>query len=123
MYAIKGYSPPYQRSAAAAASYRKAGMYKDNTGPSKAAQHEVCYAVHAEQNAIIPAAKLGVSLQDATIYCAPARSICAKMIINSGIQKSGFRPRVSRRFSMKMFAEAGLLVENTSLDLVIGYNI
>ena len=29
---------------------------------------EVCYAVHAEQNAIIQAAKLGVSLEGAVMY-------------------------------------------------------
>ena len=30
-------------------------------------RHEICYAVHAEQNAIIQAAKLGVSVQGATL--------------------------------------------------------
>lgn len=31
--------------------------------------HELCYAVHAEQNAIIQAARLGVSIAGATLYC------------------------------------------------------
>ena len=30
---------------------------------------ELCYAVHAEQNAIIQAAKLGSSIEGATLYC------------------------------------------------------
>lgn len=30
---------------------------------------ERCYAVHAEQNAICQAAKLGVSVEGATLYC------------------------------------------------------
>ena len=51
-------------------------------------RHEICYAVHAEQNAIIQAAKLGVSVQGATLYCTHQPcSICAKMIINSGIAR------------------------------------
>ena len=31
--------------------------------------HEICYAVHAEQNAIIQAAKIGVSVDGAILYC------------------------------------------------------
>lgn len=31
-------------------------------------RHEICYAVHAEQNAIIQAAKIGVSVEGATLY-------------------------------------------------------
>lgn len=43
---------------------------------------------HAEQNAICQAAKLGVSIDGATIYCKMTPcSTCAKMIINSGIKK------------------------------------
>ncbi|MDH5266537.1 MAG: cytidine/deoxycytidylate deaminase family protein [Candidatus Bathyarchaeota archaeon] len=43
--------------------------------------------LHGEQNAIIQAAKFGVSIDGATLYCkmVPCRS-CAMMIINSGIK-------------------------------------
>ena len=51
-------------------------------------RHELCYAVHAEQNAIIQAAKLGVSIDGATLYCTHQPcSVCAKMIINAGIRR------------------------------------
>jgi dCMP deaminase len=42
--------------------------------------------VHAEQNAICQAAKLGIPLEGATLYCrmTPCRT-CAMMIINCGI--------------------------------------
>ena len=47
-------------------------------------QHELCYAIHAEQNAIIQAAKLGSSIEGATLYCTHQPCvICAKMIVNS----------------------------------------
>jgi len=43
---------------------------------------------HAEQNAICQAAKLGVSIDNATLYCKMTPcTVCAKMIINSGIQR------------------------------------
>src|SRR5574344_928033 len=43
---------------------------------------------HAEQNEICQAAKLGISIDKATLYCkmTPCPT-CAKMIINSGIKK------------------------------------
>ena len=51
-------------------------------------KHELCYAVHAEQNAIAQAAKLGISVEGATLYCTHQPCvICAKIIINSGIKK------------------------------------
>lgn len=42
--------------------------------------------VHAEQNAICQAARLGISLQGATLYCrmTPCRT-CAMLIVNCGI--------------------------------------
>lgn len=43
---------------------------------------------HAEQNAIVQAAKNGVSIDGATLYCKMTPcSVCAKMIINSGIKE------------------------------------
>lgn len=42
---------------------------------------------HAEQNAIVQAAKLGVGIEGATIYCKMTPcAVCAGMIINSGIK-------------------------------------
>ena len=44
--------------------------------------------VHAEQNAISQAAKIGISVDGATLYChmTPCYT-CAKILINSGIKK------------------------------------
>ncbi len=44
--------------------------------------------LHAEQNAIIQAARFGIPLDGATLYCkmTPCR-ICAMMVINSGIKR------------------------------------
>lgn len=51
-------------------------------------RHELCYAVHAEQNAVCQAAKLGIALEGATIYVTHQPcTICTKIIINAGIKK------------------------------------
>ena len=50
--------------------------------------HDVCPAIHAEQNAIIQGAKHGEDISGSTIYCTHTPCIiCARMIVNSGIKK------------------------------------
>jgi len=51
-------------------------------------RHEICRAIHAEQNAIIQAGKYGVDIDGGTLYCTHSPCIvCAKMIINAGIKR------------------------------------
>lgn len=70
---------------------------------------EICYAVHAEQNAICQAAKLGISVQGATLYCTHQPCvICAKMIINSGISKVIYKYGYPDNFSLELFKESGV---------------
>lgn len=79
-------------------------------------KHEICYAVHAEQNAIIQAAKIGVSVESATMYCTHQPcSICAKMIINSGINRVVFEEGYPDEFSMQLFNEADVKIEKLEL--------
>jgi dCMP deaminase len=74
-------------------------------------RQEYCYAVHAEQNAIIQAARLVVSLNGATMYCTHQPCvICARMIINSGIAKLIYKDGYPDEFAMRLFCEAGLTV-------------
>lgn len=69
--------------------------------------------VHAEQNAICQAARLGIALEGGTLYCrmTPCRT-CAMLIINCGI----VRVVCERRYhdggdSETMFAQAGVSLE------------
>jgi len=61
-------------------------------------QYEICRSVHAEQNAIINAARAGVSLYGGTMYMYAENGegkridsfpcyICKKMIINAGLER------------------------------------
>ena len=73
---------------------------------------ETCYAVHAEQNAIVQAAKLGVSIDGATLYCTHQPcSMCCKMIINSGIRRVVYKEGYPDPFTLELFAEAGVKLE------------
>ena len=73
---------------------------------------EVCYAIHAEQNAIIQAAKLGVCIEGATLYCTHQPcSVCAKMIVNAGIRRVVYEQGYPDDFTHEIFGETGVQVE------------
>ncbi|MCI8612823.1 MAG: cytidine deaminase [Clostridia bacterium] len=81
-------------------------------GIASGTHHEICYATHAEQNAIIQAARMGLSIENATLYCTHQPCvICAKMIINSGIKRVVYEQGYPDKFSMELFAEAGVAIE------------
>ena len=73
---------------------------------------EICYAIHAEQNAIIQAAKLGVSIEGATLYCTHQPCVvCAKMIVNSGIVRVVYEEGYPDEFAVEMLKEGGVKLE------------
>ena len=75
-------------------------------------RHEMCYAVHAEQNAIIQAAKLGVNIDGSTLYCTHQPCIlCAKMIVNAGVVRVVYHSGYPDDFALDIFKEAGVQVE------------
>lgn len=69
--------------------------------------------VHAEQNAICQAARLGISISGATLYCrmTPCR-VCAMLIINCGITRVVCEKKYhAGQESEQLFAEAGVKIE------------
>ena len=70
---------------------------------------EMCYAIHAEQNAIIQAAKLGISIDGATLYVTHQPcSMCARMIINAGIVRVVYENSYPDEFSLELIKESGI---------------
>ena len=75
-------------------------------------RQEMCYAIHAEQNAIVQAAKIGVSLEGATIYITHQPcSMCARMIINSGIKRIVYLEGYPDDFSLELLESAKIHLE------------
>ena len=81
-------------------------------GIQSGTRHELCYAVHAEQNAIIQAARLDIVLEGATLYCTHQPCvICAKMIINAGITRIVYKQGYPDEFAMKLLDDSGVKVD------------
>ena len=76
--------------------------------------------VHAEQNAICQAAKFGISVEGATLYCkmTPCRT-CAMLIINCGINRVVCEQKYHRgQESEEMFKEAGIELKIVNDEVV-----
>ncbi|MEM4255283.1 MAG: cytidine/deoxycytidylate deaminase family protein [Candidatus Norongarragalinales archaeon] len=82
----------------------------DEDGHAK--QHCV-RTTHAEQNAIVQAARHGVSIEGATLYCKMEPCLdCAKMIINAGIKRVVAEKKYhAAALTREYFAKAGVLLE------------
>ncbi len=80
-------------------------------------QQQFCYAVHAEQNAVAQAAKMGVSVEGATLYVTHQPcSICARIIINAGIKRVVYRYDYPDAFTLRLFDEADVSLEKYDID-------
>ena len=87
----------------------KGECMRDKLGVESGTRQELCYAVHAEQNAIAQAAKLGVSVDGATIYVTHQPcTICTRIIINSGIKRIIYKHSYPDEFSVKLLNDAGV---------------
>ncbi|MCK9565819.1 MAG: dCMP deaminase family protein [Methanothrix sp.] len=84
-------------------------------GVASGTRHELCRAVHAEQNAIIQAALHGISIEGATLYCTHQPCIlCAKMMINARVIKVVYRQSYPDGTALDFLQQAGIVVERVN---------
>lgn len=69
---------------------------------------DLCYALHAEEKAILQAGKIGTSLEGATLYCTTFPCLlCAKMIVESGITRLVYVEPYPHSDSLEIFKSRG----------------
>ncbi|MBQ4649092.1 MAG: cytidine/deoxycytidylate deaminase family protein [Firmicutes bacterium] len=90
----------------------KGGCLRQQLGVPSGQRHELCRALHAEQNAIIQAASMGHAIEGGTIYITHQPCvICAKMIVNAGIKRIVVKEGYPDELAVEILDEAGLKVE------------
>ena len=87
----------------------KKSCLRNEMGIESGTRAELCYAVHAEQNAVTQAARMGVSVKGATIYVTHQPCVlCAKILINAGIKRIVYKYGYPDEFSLDLLNEAGI---------------
>lgn len=70
---------------------------------------DICKAVHAEQNALMQAAKFGISVEGGDIYCTTLPCItCVKLLINSGIKNIYYNEEYNSPMTKTFCEQAGI---------------
>jgi dCMP deaminase len=93
------------------------GCVRDKMKIESGTRHEVCRAVHAEQNAIIQCAIHGASTEGATVYCTHQPCIlCTKIMINAGVRRVVFSQGYPDEESLSYLGEAGIDVVRFNPD-------
>ena len=102
-------STGYNGAPAGLAHCLEVGCLREQENVPSGQRHEMCRAIHAEQNAIIQAARHGVSIEGAILYTTHQPCvICTKMLINVSVKKIYYREGYPDELSKQMLVQAGV---------------
>ncbi len=89
------------------------GCIKDIMRIESGKGHDICPAVHAEQNALIQAGKssLGSTLYINAYPC----KICARLIVNAGIRRVVTSGEYVDKEGLKILKDAGIIVDHITM--------
>ena len=84
---------------------------REQLGIPSGQQHELCRGVHAEQNAIIQAARYGVHTDGSVLYCTTQPCVqCTKMLLNAGVTEIVFSEGYPDGLALQLLEESGITV-------------
>ncbi len=85
------------------------GCIRDQLNIPSGTRHELCRGVHAEQNAVAQAAYFGISVNGGTLYTTTFPcSMCAKILINSGIVEIVYHTGYMDDLSKELLSETNI---------------
>ena len=85
------------------------GCLREQMGIESGSNHELCRGIHAEQNAVIQAAKYGIAIDGSTLYTSHQPCVlCAKILINAGISEVVYRFPYPDELARSMMEEASV---------------
>ena len=88
------------------------GCLRDQRQVPSGERHELCRGLHAEMNALLQAAIHGVRIAGAALYCTSSPcALCAKMLINVGIQKVYIDDGYPDELALELLNDAGVAIE------------
>lgn len=87
------------------------GCLRQQLGIPSGQRQEICRGLHAEQNAIIQAARYGINITGSVIYVTNQPCItCAKMLINAGIEEIIYQNPYPDELAMSLIKESGIKI-------------
>lgn len=85
------------------------GCLREQLGVPSGQRHEICRGLHAEQNALLQAARYGINIEGSVIYINTQPCVvCAKMLINAGIKEIIYKNPYPDELAMELLEESGI---------------
>ena len=82
----------------------------ENTASGSLAGHEICRAIHAEQNAILQAARIGISIYGSILYCTNEPCThCTKLIGNLDVKEVYYFEEYNDSHARELREELGIV--------------
>jgi dCMP deaminase len=89
----------------------------DHSGGGDLRDGHCARSTHAEQNAIVQAAKYGTSIDGSTMYCTAQPCLtCAKLLVNAGVRRVVFEGAYPDELAVAILAEARVELSQHRLD-------
>ncbi len=93
------------------------GCLRDEEGIPSGHRYEMCRGVHAEQNAVINAARYGISTLGTVLYCTNQPCmLCARMLVNAGVIRVVHQGDFEDALALACLKEAGVEVVEINLE-------
>lgn len=93
------------------------GCLREELGIPSGERVEICRGIHAEQNALVQAARFGISLEGGVLYCTTQPCVtCAKLLINAGIERIIYLEGYADKLGNRMLIESGVVLEQLTLE-------
>jgi dCMP deaminase len=87
------------------------GCLREQFGVPSGERHELCRGLHAEENAMLQAARYGIRIEGASLYSTHVPCVlCTKMLINCGIRRIVAQHEYPDELAQQMLNEAGIEV-------------
>ncbi len=81
----------------------------DHTAGADLVDGHCARSTHAEQNAIVQAARHGISIEGATLYCTNNPCLtCTKLLINAGVKRIVYEEPYPDPLSFELLRESGV---------------
>jgi len=85
------------------------GCLREALGVPSGEKTELCRAIHAEQNAVVQAARYGIPIEGASIYTTTQPCVlCAKILMNAGIREIVYKGDYPDQLARDMLDESGI---------------
>jgi len=99
----------YNGTPAGLAHCEDAGCIREARNIASGSHHELCRGIHAEQNAVIQAARHGIVIDGDTVYTTHQPCVlCAKILVNAGVVDIVYRDAYPDPLAEEILAEAGV---------------